>query len=262
MDENNLRPERITGTNVDRDITMNRATTGVHTDYDRDVDIRRTMIMGRDFDAHGSQRVIATAPMHRALSWGPIMAGLMTSLVSSLLFGALFLGLGFDRNYGVFGGLTSNEVGIGAAAATLLGVFVGAYLAGYTSDIRAKAEGVMNGFMVGVMSILTPLILGSLGAFGAASTAAVAGSETLPKSGNVAGVAQNVGNNIANAVPNSVEQTVRTGLTIAADNAWQVFLVGALILGVATLAGFLGLKNREKAIELQASKDLDQARTY
>ena len=96
MDERNIRTGR---------------TTDVGADVDRDVDIRRTMIMGRDLDYTGTPRVLAAAPVNRVIHWGPIFAGLITTLVSSLLLGALALGLGFEREFGVFGGLTGAVVG-------------------------------------------------------------------------------------------------------------------------------------------------------
>lgn len=243
MDERNIRTERTT-----------TETTG----YDRDVDIRRTMIMGRDLDGYGNQHVVASVPMNRILHWGPIMAGLAISLVTSLLLGALFLGLGFDRSFGVFGGLTSAEFGWGAAIASLIAVFIGSYIAGNVSDLRSKAEGIWNGFMVGVMTILTPLVLAALGTFGAANTAA----NQLPDSSNPAAAAGAAASNVAGAVPNSVEAGVRNALTVAADNAWMVFLAGSLILGVSALAGYLGAKSREKAIEAGVKKDLDTVNTY
>lgn len=207
-------------------------TTDVRTDYDRDVEIRRTAIAGRDYGVSGPIHDVALAPMSKALRWGPIMAGLTTSLVMSLLIGSLFLGLGFDRSFGVFGGVTAGELGWGAAVATMLAVFLGAYLAGYASDLRAKSEGVTNGFMVGVMTILTPLI------------AALFGS------------------NMAAAVPDPAEPSVRNALVVAADNAWTVFTVGVLILGVAALGGYLGARIRESALASRARHDIDRPTTY
>lgn len=240
MDEYNIRPERIPGTNVDRDIITSRTTTTTSTptgaSAEPTVDIRRTTIMGRDL---GHNRMQVAVPLQRALSWGPIMAGLMTSLVTSLLFGALFLGLGFDRAYGVFGGLTSSQVGLGAAIATLIGVFVGGYLTGYVSDIQTKAESVLNGFMVGIMAIALPLFVGAIGGLSAGANPAV-----------------------TSGVSNQTVATMQSNMAIAAENAWQVFLVGVLVLAVSSFAGYLGRKNREKALELQATHDLDSATTY
>lgn len=233
-------------------------TTDVRTEYDRDVDIRRTAIMGRDYDVHGHQHTVAMAPMNKALRWGPIMAGLATSIVSSLLLGSLFLGLGFDRSYGVFGGVTAGEFGMGAAIATLLAVFIGSYIAGYVSDLRAKSEGIMNGFMVGVMSILTPLIAALFGS----TVAGAAAATNLPDTTNQAGAVSGVANNVAASTPNNVEAGVRNALVVAADNAWSVFTVGLLILGVAALGGYLGSKSREKALEAQARKELEHTTTY
>ncbi len=215
-------------------------TTDVRTEYDRDVDIRRTAIMGRDYDAYGQSHYVAVAPMTKALRWGPIMAGLASSLVFSLLLGSLFLGLGFDRSFGVFGGVTAGEFGMGAAVATLLAVFIGSYIAGYVSDLRAKAEGTMNGFMVGVMAILTPLVVAVFGTT------------------NPAGAAASIGA----SVPERVEASVRNSLVVAADNAWSVFGIGMLILGVAALGGYLGSLSREKSLEAQARHEIDRPTTY
>lgn len=233
----------------------NIRTTGVNTDVDRDVDIRRTMIMGRDLDYSGNTRVLASAPVNRVLHWGPIFAGLITTLVSSLLLGALALGLGFEREYGVFGGLTSAAVGWGSVVVMLVAVFIGSYLTGYVSNLRSKAEGIFNGFMVGVMTIFTPIVLGL---FGASTAAAVAGTN-LPDTTNATGATQGVANNIAAGTSPAVDSAVRNAMVIAADNAWIVFLGGLLILGLATLAGYLGAKSREKAIETMVKKDIEHS---
>lgn len=210
-------------------------TMDVRTEYDRDVDIRRTAIMGRDFDAYGASSYVATAPMTRALHWGPIMAGLASSIVFSVLFGSLFLGLGFDRSYGVFGGVTAGEFGWGAAAATLLAVFCGAAITGYVSDLRARSEGVVNGFMVGVMAILAPLVAALFGStMGAAS---IPPGAPLPAG-------------------------VRNALVVAADNAWGVFTVGLLILAAAALGGYLGSMGRERALESSARREVERPTTY
>jgi hypothetical protein len=224
----------------------NIRTTGVSSDVDRDVDIRRTMIMGRDVDYTGGTRVLASAPVNRILHWGPIFAGLITTMVSTLLLGALALGLGFESQYGVFGGLTGAEVGWGTVAVTLIAVFIGAYMTGYVSNLRARAEGVWNGFMVGVMTIFTPVLLGALGLLGAGAAVAPRATE-----GAIAG-------DVAPGVPEGVESSVRTAMTIAADNAWTVFLGGLLILGLATFAGYLGALSREKAIEKMVERDINR----
>lgn len=237
MDEREIRTER----------TTDMRTTGVRSDHDtdRDVDIRRTMIMGRDLGYDGDVHYAAAVPMRRALHWGPIFAGLTTTLVFSLLLGALFTGLGFDSGAGAFGGLTASDVGWGSAIALSLAVFIGSYLTGYVSDLRSKSEGILNGFMVGVMSILTPILLAIFGAYGAAGAAASA-TEVPP------------GTDPNAIVPPSVQNQVQNALVVAADNAWTVFLVGMLVLGIATLAGYLGAKSREGALKGMAKKELHE----
>jgi hypothetical protein len=243
MDERNIRTGR---------------TTDVNNNVEQDVDIRRTMIMGRDLDYTGTPRVLATAPVNRVLHWGPIMAGFITTMVSSLLLGALALGLGFDRNFGVYGGLNSSELGWGSVIVGLISVFIGAYLTGFVSDLRSKAEGTYNGFMVGATSIFAPILLAAFGAYGAANTAVNAASNTVARTTNPDATANVIANNTQ--VPQTVTNSVQNALTIAADNAWMVFLGGLLILGVATLAGYLGAKSREKSIEAMVKRDIEHGK--
>jgi hypothetical protein len=237
MDERNIRTGR---------------TTDVNPDVDRDVEIRRTMVMGRDLDYTGTPRVLATAPINRVVTWGPIFAGLITTIVSSLLLGALALGLGFQRQYGIFGGLTSQGVGWGTVIISLVGVFIGAYFTGYVSNLRTKNEGILNGLMVGMMTIFTPMVLSALGLL----TLGTAAVTNVPTSTNPVGTAGTVGTNVANTMPPSVTNA----LTLAADNAWIVFVGGLLILGIGALAGFLGAKSREKAVETRVSRDIETGR--
>lgn len=239
MDERNIRTTGVSH-DIDRDV-------------DRDVDIRRTTIMGRDMDYAGNARVLASAPVNRVLHWGPIFAGLITTMVLTLLLGALALGLGFQSEAGVFGGLTGTAVGWGSVVVTLLAVFIGAYMTGYVSNLRSKAEGVFNGFMVGVMTIFTPILLAMLGA----TTAAAVAGTNLPDTTNVTGATTGVADNLAAGTSPAVESAVRNAMVIAADNAWMVFLGGLLILGIATLAGYLGAKSREGAIEAMVRKDVE-----
>lgn len=237
MDERNIRTER----------------TDLTTDQAPDVDIRRSMIMGRDLNAYGAQNLIVAAPMERTVHWGPIWAGLVTTLVTTTLFGALFVGVGFSRSAGYFGGLTPSSVGWGTVIASLIGVFIGAYLTGYVSNIRTKAEGVYNGLMVGMMTILTPVLLSVFGAFNLVNAAA----NTLPRTSAPGATAGNVAAN----VPASTQAQVSNALVVAADNAWAVFVGGVIILGLAALAGYLGRKSREAAIAADARAELDLADT-
>ena len=56
----------------------------------------------------------------------------------------------------------------------------------------------------------------------------------------------------------SASQAWRNAWVVAADNAWTVFWGGLLILGLATLGGYLGHKSREKAKEHRVKKELDR----
>ena len=58
-------------------------------------------------------------------------------------------------------------------------------------------------------------------------------------------------------MPQSAVHGVQNALAVAADNAWMVFLGGVLILAVATLAGYLGAKSREKAVETMVKNKIE-----
>lgn len=176
------------------------------------------------------------AARRKALHWGPVMGGVVTSLVTTLLFGALFTGLGFSRDLGAFGGLTAEGVGFGAVAAMLLGVFAGGVLTGFATDARHSAERLINGFTVGCMAILTPILLAVAGSLSAAGIAAQAGA--------TASAANNP----------TLQNQVANSLRIAADNAWVVFLGGIAVLAVATLGSYLGARYRNYALAPKAGK--------
>lgn len=229
MDERNLRTDKTS------DVTP-------------DVDIRRSMIMGRDLDRFGRTDLVVAAPMRRELHWGPVWAGLATTLVVTFLLGALFVGVGFTPSAGAFGGLTPSSVGWGTVIATIIGVFVGAYMTGYISDMRTKAEAVYNGLMVGVMTVLTPLIA----ALFLANTAAGAASNMAPRTAAPAATGRAIGANI----PPSVSHTVTSALTVAADNAWAIFVGGVIVLALGAIAGYLGRRSRETAIAAAARDEV------
>jgi hypothetical protein len=240
MEENNIRPERVTGPHIDRDINVGRSSTpGVQTENEREVEIRRNLVMGRDLETHGSHRLHHTnTDGAHLLSWGSITCGLTTSLTMSVLLGALFLGLGFDKSYGVFGGLNQGQVGVGAMLAMAIGTFIGAYLSGYLAHFNSK----LHGFMVGVTSIMVPLLISVVGAFGTASAAT------------------------SNNTPTNVAHSIRYSMAVAAENAWQVFLVGTTIIALATVAGYLGHKHTDNMRSLRANRqqdrDVDRLNTY
>ncbi|HEY9722602.1 MAG TPA: TIGR04086 family membrane protein [Oscillatoriaceae cyanobacterium] len=229
MDERNIRTDKTT------DVTP-------------DVDIRRSMIMGRELDRFGRTDLLVAAPMQRELHWGPIWAGLAATLVVTFLLGALFVGVGFTPSAGAFGGLTPASVGWGTVIATIIGVFIGAYLTGYVSDMRTKAEAVYNGLMVGVMTVLTPLIA----ALFVANTAATAAANSVPRTAAPSATGRAIGNNVAATVPHSVTNA----LTVAANNAWAIFVGGVIVLALSAIAGYLGRRSREAAIAVATRNEL------
>jgi hypothetical protein len=211
----------------------------VGTAYEPNVDIRRSTLMGRDYETSGTPRILGAAPSNRVLHWGPIWAGLATTLVISVLLEALFIGLGFTghRAGAGFGAGSAMATGWSTVIASFIGVFVGGYLTGYASDMRSRQEGLFNGFLVGVMTILAPLFIGIAGAMSAAQTAA----NLAPRG----------------AAPSGTQ--VQNALTIAANSAWPVFIGGVIVLVLAVLGAYAGAMGRDRALVTGAKQDYKKA---
>lgn len=156
--------------------------------------------------------------------WGPIWAGLVTTLTTFLLLQLLAIGIGL---VGI--GPEQGAGGIVPAILGLIAFFVGGLVAGMTSAVRGAMPGLVNGFLVWALGVVAILLLSSLGLgqiFGALGSVV----------GQV-GVLQNVqqgGVNAPNVDPAQIADAARTaalgafvGLILAAGAA----MVGGLIGG-------------------------------
>jgi hypothetical protein len=119
------------------------------------------------------QETEIVAPRDR-VRWGPVLAGLVTSLSLFLLLSLLALGLGLTAADSASSD-QADTIGIaGAIIAAVLGLgsfVVGGYVAARTSAVVGRGPGAMNGFLVWALGVMLILLLGAMGigsAFGAA----------------------------------------------------------------------------------------------
>lgn len=189
MDERNTRTERPAG-------------------LAPDVDIRRSLLMGSGVDR---QDVTAPVMLRRAMHWGPVWSGVASALVISFLLTCVFVGLGFTAGGTAARTLASASFNWPTGLAMAIGVFVGGYIAGFVADKHARTEGILDGFMVGVMAIFIPLSLAILGVAGRAGV--LAGRPVM-----------------------------------MAGYAWGLFVAGVIVLALATIGGKLGYGSSEAAL--------------
>jgi hypothetical protein len=162
--------------------------------------------------------------------WGPILAGLLTTITTLVVLTVLGLAIGLSA---FEPGETAGDT-IGRAAAfwgalsALIAFLLGGWVAARTSSVGDAMSGAMNGALVGAAAIA--LVIWMIGA----------------GLGNLLGV---VGTNMAEIIaigqeatvsPEDALATAEAGYGAARDSAWGTFLGLILALGAATLGGYLG----------------------
>ncbi len=163
--------------------------------------------------------------------WGPILAGLLTAVVTLLVLTVLGLAIGTsafkpdDAN----GSTVGTAAAIWGGASLLIAFFVGGLVAAKSAAVDGSGAGALNGFLVGVAAIV--LIVWLLGS----------------GLGNLLGT---VGNNLADIANLSQTVDVPSGqdaITVAQDNydnardgAWGTLVGLILALGAATIGGWAG----------------------
>lgn len=178
------------------------------------------------------------------VQWGPIIAGLVTTLATMLVLTVLGLAIGASI-------LEPTDPGadLGAAAATwgaisaILSFFVGGWVAAKSAAVGGPGSGMLNGFMVGAAALT--LILWLTGA-GLGNLFGTLGSNL----GDIANIGQDAG-----VTPTEVEQQAPDAGEVAGqatdafaeaeEGAWGTLIGILLALGAATLGGLLGHNKRE-----------------
>lgn len=167
--------------------------------------------------------------------WGPIFAGLVTTIATLVVLTVLGLAIGLSA-------FEPNGLGDADTAATIWGIasavlafFAGGIVASGTSIASERGHGALQGMMVGVAAIAAVVLLVGLGlgnTLGAAAT-------NLDQLGTIVNDLQVDADQAAAAAESAFEE--------AESGAWAT-LVGLLVaLGAATAGGVLGVRRRADA---------------
>lgn len=205
-------------------------------DGSRDVDLDR----GRDYETESRGRRTSGASATRSRDdnndsdgdyvarrdsarWGPVWAGLITTLTTFLLLQLLAIGIGLA-------GIGPSSTG-GAWVSAIIGIiafFIGGLVAGMTSSVRGVVPGLLNGFLVWALGTVLILALSALGV-----------GQIFGALGNVVGqvgVLQNIQNGGVNA-PNVNASQIASDVRTGALGAFFGLVVAAIS---SMVGGFLG----------------------
>lgn len=180
------------------------------------------------------------------VQWGPIVAGLATTIGTMVLLTVLGLALGasvLDRN------APGTEIGtwaaIWGAASAIVSFFLGGVVAAKSAAVAGPGTGMLNGLMVGFAAIALILFLtgaglgnlfGTVGANLGDITTAVLGTTGAEQAVDEAQA------QVAETDPRATFDEVR-------DAAWGTFAGLALALGAAALGGWVAHNKRRDLIE-------------
>lgn len=181
--------------------------------------------------AVAGQHVVVETDVVRPIDrirWGPILAGLLTAIVTLTVLTVLGLALGLSAfEPGETAGETiGTSAALWGALSALVAFFLGGWVAARTAAVDDTPNGTMNGLMVGVAAVA--LVIWMIGA----------------GLGNLLGA---VGTNIADIIaigqeatvsPEDALATAETNYEAARDSAWGTFLGLILALAAAALGGF------------------------
>lgn len=96
----------------------------------------------------------------RALRWGPIVAGLLTSLGVFILLSLLAIGLGLGAAQGQDETMVATIVG---SIIALVSFFLGGFVAAWSDNALDNRRGALDGFLVWALWLLVVLVGGALG---------------------------------------------------------------------------------------------------
>jgi cation transport ATPase len=186
-------------------------------------DIRVTPVHKPDVDVMQATTQVVT-PRDR-VRWGPIWAGLLTTLTTFLVLELLMYALGLltidvDPNAANSGGPWVTAI-VG-----LLAFLAGGWVAGATSAVRGTSVGLLNGFLVWALATVLIIVFSTLGL-----------SQLFGAIGSV--ISQFVA--LGRFVPNNVDPA-QVAATVRDASMWGVVSL-ALTAAAAAIGGWLGVKS-------------------
>ncbi len=165
-------------------------------------------------------------PIRRDLvRWGPIVAGLITTVTTMLVLSVLGLAIGLSAFEPADTGTTTYSVAaaIWGAVTAVLAFFAGGWVAARTTAPGGLGVGVLNGFLVGAGAVALTIWLVGAGV------------------GNVLGAAATNFGEIASV---AFAQDAATAYDEARTGAWSTFATLIVALGAAAGGGALGHRER------------------
>lgn len=195
-------------------------------------------------------------PARNRVQWGPIMAGLLTTIASMLVVTVLGLAIGASAFEPRDSGETiGTSAAIWGAISAIVSFFLGGWVAAKTAAVGGGFSGLMQGLMVGATALalilyLTGSGLGNLfGTIGAnIGDIANVAQDTAQQQGVTPNEAQGTVDE-AQAQASEVVDDVQQGFFDAEESAWGTLGGLILALGAAALGGLLGHNKRRDLIE-------------
>ncbi|MDQ3043754.1 MAG: hypothetical protein M3R06_01195 [Chloroflexota bacterium] len=191
-------------------------------------------------------------PVRNRVQWGPIMAGLLTTIATMIVLTILGLAIGasaFDPSDD--GSTIGTAAGIWGAISAIIAFFVGGMVAAKTAAVGGPGSGMINGFMVGATALALILYLTSTGLGNLLGTVGT-------NIGEIANLAQEAtqSGTVDPAQAQDAAQDAVADVNISAqdafdttqDSAWGTLLGIVLALGAATVGGFVGHNERRDLI--------------
>jgi hypothetical protein len=157
-----------------------------------------------------------TTPLDR-VRWGPIWAGLLTTLTVLLLLSLLGLGIGLSTINGGGSGLPSDagrNSGIWEGISGIISFLLGGFVAGRAAAIRSRGWGSFNGAMVFFLGVPIILLLASQGLGAILGTLGSFAARLPITSGQLHGAANGAGN-VVNSISPATAWGALIGLLIA-----------------------------------------------
>jgi hypothetical protein len=195
---------------------------------DADLDIRRNMLMARNVTTAHPEMVENMAvtryekvePFGNDLvHWGSIWGGFFAYLACATILSALAIAAG-----AINPARPAGTIGFTIGLIMLVSTFVGAVLAGWTSNLRSRYPTAVNGIIYGALVMTLPMLFGLF-------TGALAASATT---GAVAGAQATQGGVF---VPGGVGLDPQTLGMLARQVGW--FSLGSILLLAVSAAGYL-----------------------
>ena len=201
-----------------------------------------------------------TLDVKNRVQWGPIIAGLVSTIASMLVLTVLGLAVGASA----FEPRTSGETigtaaAIWGAASAIISFLIGGWVAAKTAAVGGPGSGMINGLMVGATALalilyLTGAGLGNL--FGTVGSnigdIANVAQDQAQAQGVTTQDAQNQAQQAQSQIQDTqstVADTVRNSYDEVRDSAWGTLAGLVLALGASAVGGLLGHNKRRDLIE-------------